>query len=317
MSVKSHRRYLVITPCRDEAQYLKKTIDTMVAQTVLPKRWVIVDDGSTDETPQILASAEKKYSFISVIQREDRGKRVVGPGVIEAFNEGLSAVNLNEYDYICKLDGDLGLPPRYFEKLMEEMEKDPLIGNLSGKTYIERTNGNWVSERMGDENAIGPSKFYRTECFIDIGGFVKQVCWDGIDGHICRMKGWIAGSIDRKELRIKHYRPHGSSQENIWVGRKRWGRGKYYMGSSFIYVLAACAYRIFEFPFLLGSIGILTGYLSAMKKKEKRYDNPDYLSFLRRYEFKSLLIGKKNNLVNYNQKIREASVIVNNIRCHR
>ncbi len=313
MTDKPSRRYLVITPCRDEAQYIQKTIDTMAAQTVLPKHWVIVDDGSTDETPQLLSLAASEYPFIIVIRREDRGKRAVGPGVIEAFNEGLQAVNLNDYDYICKLDGDLGLPPKYFEILMKKMEADPFIGNLSGKTYIQRPGDKWVSERMGDENAIGPAKFYRTECFIDIGGFVKQISWDGIDGHKCRMKGWIAGSVDEKDLCIKHYRPQGSSNNNIWVGRKRWGRGKYFMGSSLTYVLAASIYRMFEYPFIYGGVGILLGYLSSMIKMEKRYNDSEYLKFFRRYEFKSLLYGKNKNLIKYNKKIRALAIKNNDL----
>jgi len=304
MSDRKYKRYLVITPCRDEAIYIQKTIDSVACQTVLPELWIIVDDGSTDETPKIIDNAAKKYPFIRIINRENRGKRAVGPGVIEAFNEGICSININDYNYICKMDGDLGLPPKYFEILMEKMEQDPLIGNLSGKTYIRRPGGKWISERMGDENAIGPTKFYRRECFLDIGGFVKQISWDGIDGHKCRMKGWIAGSTDEEELCVKHYRPQGSSQKNIWVGRVRWGRGKYFMGSSFIYVLAASVYRIFEYPYVIGAVGILFGYLSASLKKEKRYDDPEYLKFFRRYELESLLKGKKKNLTKYNKKIR-------------
>ena len=143
------RRYAVITPCRNEAEYLQQTIDTMGAQSVQPTVWIVVDDGSTDETPAILDRAMKEYPFIRVVHRQDRGKRAVGPGVIEAFYDGLTTIDLDDYDYICKLDGDLILPPKYFEILMEKMEADELLGNLSGKTYIRTKNNNLVSERMG------------------------------------------------------------------------------------------------------------------------------------------------------------------------
>jgi glycosyltransferase involved in cell wall biosynthesis len=299
------RRYLVVTPCRDEGEFIQITIDSVLAQTIRPNKWVIVDDGSTDETPHIVASAAAKHSFINVIKREDRGSRAVGGGVVEAFNEGVQAVDLDEYEYICKLDGDLGLPPRYFETLIERMEADPLLGNMSGKTYIPVRGNRWVSERMGDENAIGASKFYRMACFKEIGGFVKHACWDGIDGHICRMRNWIAGSVDDEDLRIKHYRPQGSSQNNVWTGRLRWGRGKYFMGSSPIYVLAASVFRIFEYPFLVGGIGILFGYISAMLQGVPRYSDPEYLKFLRHYEFMSLIRGKRKTLEMYNRRIRE------------
>ncbi len=299
------RRYLVVTPCRNEEGYIQETIDTMAAQSVLPACWVIVDDGSTDRTPAILEEAVAKYPWIKVIQRADRGERAVGPGVIQAFNDGIEAVDLDDFDYVCKLDGDLGLPERYFEVLMEHMEANPLMGNMSGKTYIPTESGKWVSERMGDENAIGASKFYRIACFRDIGGFVAQASWDGIDGHRCRMKGWIAGSLDLEEIRLKHYRPQGSSQQGIWTGRKRWGRGKYFMGSSLIYVFAVSVFRMRERPFVLGGLGILYGYLQAMVTRADRYDDAEYLRFFRRYEMSSLFRGKRRTLAMANQRILE------------
>jgi biofilm PGA synthesis N-glycosyltransferase PgaC len=130
------RDYLIITPCRDEADYLQVTIDTVAAQTVKPACWVIVDDGSTDATPEILRAASEKHDFIKVVGRQDRGGRAVGPGVIQAFNSGLEAVNLEEYDYVCKMDADLELPRRYFERLMEEMERDAALGAVSGKMFL-------------------------------------------------------------------------------------------------------------------------------------------------------------------------------------
>lgn len=302
------RRYAVITPCRNEAEFLPTTIRTMAAQTILPAIWIIVDDGSTDETPQIIHAAASEHPWIRVIQRADRGTRAVGGGVVEAFNDGVSSIDLDNYDYICKLDADLGLPEVYFQRLIERMESDPLLGNFSGKTYIPTQGGKWVSERMGDENAIGPTKFYRVECFRDIGGFVPQVCWDGIDGHMCRMKGWKALSLDIEEIRVKHYRPHGSSQQSIWVGRQRWGRGKYFMGSSPLYMLGVAAYRSIERPYLIGSIGLLVGYIRAWCSRHERYSDPQYLHHLRKYELRSLLFGKVRTMHRYHNQLSNSAV---------
>lgn len=302
----SRRRYLVITPCRNEAEYLPTTIETMIKQTVRPDLWLIVDDGSTDSTPDLVLQAAKDHPWIKLHKRVDRGSRAVGGGVVEAFNEGLAQVDLDEYDYLCKLDADLGLTPNYFESLMEHMEADPLLGNFSGKTYIPTSSGKWVSERMGDENAIGASKFYRVDCFRDINGFVAQACWDGIDGHTCRMKGWKAMSLDKPELRMNHYRPQGSSQQSVWVGRKRWGRGKYFMGSSLSYVLAVSVYRMLERPFIVGGLGIFTGYIQAWFGEQNRYGDRAYLKHLRAYERSSLLFGKRRTMLKYHQRIEEA-----------
>jgi len=209
------RRYCLITPCRDEAQFARRTLDSVVSQSVPPALWVIVDDGSTDQTPQILAEYAAKHDFIRVIRREDRGRRSVGPGVVDAFYAGYETINPDDFDYVCKLDLDLEIPTRYFEILIQRMEANPRIGTCSGKPYYPDARGRLISEACGDEMSVGMIKFYRTKCFTQIGGFVRQVMWDGIDCHRCRMLGWIACSWDEPELRFTHLRPMGSSHKGM------------------------------------------------------------------------------------------------------
>src|SRR5262245_36835452 len=107
-------RYVLISPCRDEARFLPVTIESIGSQTVRPTRWVIVDDGSSDATPSILNEAARRYPYIELVRREDRGERSVGPGVIDAFYAGLERIHLDQCDYLCKLDTDLEVPRRYF-----------------------------------------------------------------------------------------------------------------------------------------------------------------------------------------------------------
>ena len=297
------RRYLLVTPCRNEEQYIRTTLESVCAQSILPAMWIIVDDGSTDKTPIILEEYAKKWDFIKVVTRDDRGARAVGPGVIEAFYDGLSHANLADFDYVTKFDGDLEMPPRYFERVIERMEADPLLGNLSGKLFERKSDGSLWEERTGDENAVGPVKFYRVSCFLKIGGFVREVAWDGIDGHICRMHGWVAQSVDDPEMRVIHLRPMGSSQQNIRVGRVRWGRGKYFMGSAWYYVLASALYRSIEPPYVSGGILLFYGYLRALLTGHRRYDNPQYRRYLRRFERAQLLHGKKRALALENERI--------------
>jgi glycosyltransferase involved in cell wall biosynthesis len=300
----SSRRYLLISPCRDEAEYLQTTIDTVAAQSVLPTKWLIVDDGSKDETPKILAAAAAKYPFIEVTRREDRGQRSVGPGVIDAFYHGLSKVDLGAYDYVCKFDTDLEMPPRYFERTMEYFEEDPCLGTLSGKLHL-RYGDRLVIERTGDENSVGPVKFFRVACFQDIGGFVREVCWDGIDGHVSRMRGWVARSVNDPELKIVHLRQMGSSHISLWTGRMRWGGGKYFMGSAPYYMAAVSLYRMAERPYVLGGLGILYGYVKAGLRGAPRMKDRAYLDYLRRFERESLLFGKTRTADRYHAKIRE------------
>lgn len=298
------RRYLIITPCRNEAEFLQITIDTIAAQSVRPACWVIVDDGSTDDTPHILARAASQHDFIKVIGREDRGQRAVGPGVIQAFNSGLESVDSGKFDYICKMDADLELPHRYFERLMEEMENDPALGAVSGKMFLRHDDGTLEHERRGDDHAAGPTKFYRRICFEQIGGFVPMVGWDGIDGHMCRLNGWVARSIMDEELRVVHLRQMGSSHKGILHGRARGGEGKWRLGSSPWYLLATAVYRAFDPPYVIGACGMVYGYFRAMLTGIERYDDPRYLRHLRRYEWRALLRGKNKTTDWYHDQIR-------------
>jgi glycosyltransferase involved in cell wall biosynthesis len=283
---------LVISPCRDESQYMRQTLDTMVSQTRKPDLWLIVDDGSTDETPEILKAYAAQHDWIQIITRENRGKRAVGPGVIDAFYAGYNAVDADKYAFVCKLDLDLRLPERYFEILLQRMQDNPNIGTCSGKAYIETPHG-LENERHGDETSLGMTKLYRHSCFKKIGGFVREVMWDGIDCHTCRMHGWIACSWDEPGLRFVHLRPMGSSQVGIHTGRMRHGYGQYYMGTSFLFMLASAVYRLNEKPYITGSAAILWGWLRAALTAKPRYQNKEFRQFLRKYQMRALLHGKQ------------------------
>ena len=130
------RRYCLITPCRDEAHYARRTLDAVTGQTVPPALWVIVDDGSKDETPKILAEYAARFPFIKIVRRADRGDRKLGGGVIDAFYAGYDSIDPDEFEYVCKLDLDLDLPPRYFELAMDWMEADPRIGTCSRQALL-------------------------------------------------------------------------------------------------------------------------------------------------------------------------------------
>ena len=285
------QRYVLISPCRNEAQYMRQTLDTVVGQSVLPEKWVIVDDGSTDATPQILADYAARYAWIEIVTRQDRGHRAVGPGVVDAFYSGYGAINPHDYAFVCKLDLDLRLPPQYFEILMQRMVDDPKIATCSGKAYVEE-GGELIPERHGDETSLGMTKFYRVNCFEAIGGFVREVMWDGIDCHQCRMKGWIACSWDDPDLRFVHLRPMGSSQDSVYKGRMRHGYGQYFMGTGFLFMAASALSRVNQKPYVLGSAAMLWGWLKAALQGKPRYENPEFRRFLRSYQKRALLVGK-------------------------
>lgn len=295
------RRYLLVSPCRDEAKYLRRTLDSVAAQSVLPALWIIVDDGSTDETQVILEEYAERLPYLRVIRRADRGHRRVGPGVIEAFYAGLDTVKLEDFDYVCKLDMDLDLPAGYFELLIERMESDPRVGTTSGKPwFIHPRTGALVPEVCGDEMSVGMTKFYRVACFEEIGGFVRQVMWDGIDCHRVRMLGWIAESLNDERLRFVHLRPMASSEKGILTGRLRMGFGQYFMGTSPLYYLAVTIFRLPTYPVILGSLAMIWGYARSWLKGLPRYDDSEFRSFLHSYQHACLRIGKRAATARFN-----------------
>ena len=297
------RRYLLISPCRDEAPYLRRMLDSVAAQSIAPTVWVVVDDGSSDETPAILQEYSAKMPCLRVITRADRGHRRVGPGVVDAFYAGLESVRLEDFDYVCKLDMDLDLPERYFELLMERMEANPRIGTTSGKPWFNHPHsGEMVPEVCGDEMSVGMTKFYRVDCFKEINGFVREVNWDGIDCHRCRMLGWIAESLNDEPLRFVHLRPMASSEKNILKGRLREGYGQYFMGSAPVYMLARTVSRMTQYPMVVGGMLQLWGYIWSALSRARRYDDKSFRYFLRRYQYDCLRLGKGEALRKCNER---------------
>jgi poly-beta-1,6-N-acetyl-D-glucosamine synthase len=282
---RSHR-VVIVSPCRNEAATLERTIASLRAQTHPPVRWVVVDDGSTDETPAILARAAREIPWLRVVRRADRGYRALGHGVIEAFDAGLATVD-EPYDFVAKMDVDLEFSPRYLEKILSVLDAEPDLAAASGKVF-RREGGGLVEEFMIDEMVAGQFKLYRREAFERIGGFVRGLMWDGIDFHKARMVGYRTASLGDPQLRIVHLRLMGSSDGSVYQGRLRWGRGQWFMGSTFPYVLASGIFRMREKPYGVGGLLIVVGYLLAALRREPRYDDAEFQRELRRWQYRRL-----------------------------
>ena len=292
MNTTTNRRIVIVAPVRDESQYLQGTIDSIVSQKLKPVEWILVDDGSTDNTFAIARKASEEYPWIRVVQRKDRGVRAVGPGVVNAFYFGYDQVQTIDYDYICKMDGDIEIGPDYFSTLVAYFEKDPYLGSASGKHFIEETDG-LVEERTSDEMVAGMVNFYRRDCFEAIGGFVRQVHWDGIAYHQARIAGYRTRSIRNPKLNIIHKRQMGSSHKGIWHGRMRWGRGQYFMGTHPFYILPMGFYRMLEKPYIIGGLGIIAGYFKAMKENMPRFEERGFRASLHAWQFEKLKMGRR------------------------
>ncbi|MBI5094651.1 MAG: glycosyltransferase family 2 protein [Candidatus Hydrogenedentes bacterium] len=302
------RRYVLIMPTRDEEQFIQNTLDCVAKQTVLPVECVVVNDGSTDRTAEIADANAAQYPWLRVVHRSNRGERKVGGGVIDAFYAGYDTLVTNDYDYLCKLDADLTLPPDYFENIMKKLEEDPQLGSASGKVFNPSLGMDKLfEERIIDEQVSGAAKFYRRECFEDIGGLVREVMWDGIDFHRARMFGWKTRSFREPNLRILHHRLMGSSHKSIRHGRLRWGRGQWFMGTHPLYIIASGVFRMVERPFIIGGLLIIAGFFEGMIKGQPRYDDLWFRKNLHHWQLSRLGLGWLAARPEYASKTRGAA----------
>ncbi len=286
------RAYVLVSPCKDESQHIERTLTSVLNQTEPPALWVIVDDGSSDDSAEIVERYMADMPYLRLVRRTS-GDRAVGGGVVRAFNQGLDDVDV-PYDYICKLDVDLDLPKAYFANLMDRMEQNANLGSCSGKPYYnDPKTGELLPEVVGEENAIGAAKFFRAAAFEDIGGFETDVGWDGYDGHLARWHGWDCRLWDDEDIRFLHLRPMGSSHQNIGTGRIRHGRGQYLIGTHPIYFLISTAFRaVRQRPYFSGAYYQAVGFFRAMREKEDRFGSADIIRFIRAYQFSALRKGK-------------------------
>lgn len=285
---------VVISPVRDEADYLRLTLDSIVAQTVRPVEWILVDDGSRDATPDIVREYAQRYAFIRLVERGDRGFRKLGGGVIAAFDFGREHILHADWRWIAKLDGDMSFGPRYIERMLAMLDAHPRLAAVSGKVYRAEGDG-FVEEHTVREQVAGQFKLYRREAFEAIGGFVQHLAWDGIDVHTAAMKGWQTLSYHDREAWLWHHRIMGSSDRSIYTGRLRWGRGNWYLGYHPLYAIAAGVNRMRERPYVIGGLLMIAGYFGAALRRLPRYDDPAFRRYLRGWQnrrLKNTLLGR-------------------------
>lgn len=287
MTAKAVVPLAIISPVRDEARYVRLTLDAMLAQTVQPQEWLFVDDGSSDDTRAIVESYASRHPWIRVISRDNRGFRQLGSGVIAAFNYGRERLANPDYRYIAKLDGDMSFPPRYLEVMLDRLERDPGLAAVSGKVFRPEGDG-YVEEFIIDEMVAGQFKLYRREAFDRIGGFTQTILWDGIDIQRCRMKGYRTLSFDDPEARLIHHRLMGSSDANVFKGRVRLGRGIWFMGYHPLYALASGLFRMHERPYVIGGLTIAASYFYAALRGDAQFEDKDFIRELRRWQLQQL-----------------------------
>lgn len=274
------RRYVVVTPARNEEDTIGKTCASMVAQTVPPAQWVVVNDGSTDATREIVASYAREHPWILLKDREDRGFRQLGAGVVHAFDEGFAASDVANWDFVVKLDADLSFEPDYFENMLHRFDRNPRLGIASGKTFLPLPDGSKKLEWCHDEHVRGPAKMYSRACFDAIGGLEAVRGWDMIDETRAQMQGFETWSFLEEEL--IHHRPIDGRQEHVLRSRFDMGRLYHYLGYHWLYLLVrSLRSAAQDYPRVLGGLLLFAGWHWALLRREPRYD-ADFIAFVQK-----------------------------------
>ncbi len=280
----SQTNYVVVSPVRDEEAYIRFTLDCMVRQTILPKEWVIVNDGSTDRTGSIIDEYARQYSWIRVVHRVNRGFRKAGGGVVDAFNEGYQTIQSSDWDFVVKLDGDLSFQPDYFEKCFANFASDPRLG-VGGGVICNVVNGIEELEKCPAFHVRGATKIYRRGCWDAIGGFWPAPGWDTMDEVKASMLGWTTKSFP--DLHILHHRYTGTA-EGLWAGLVKNGRANYICGYHPLFMVSKCVLRLVQKPYLIGSAALFYGFITGYLKKVPQVDDPETISYLRRQQLSRL-----------------------------
>jgi glycosyltransferase involved in cell wall biosynthesis len=275
--------YYIIIPAYNEEQFIELTLQSIVNQTILPKKVIVVDDNSTDKTFEVAEKYTKKYSFISAIKNSSEAIHLPGSKVIKAFNKGLSQLD-DEYDVIVKLDADLILPVNYFETIVNHLKSDDKIGMAGGFAYIEK-NGEWLLENLTDKDHIrGAFKAYRKETFKEIGGLKPAMGWDTVDELLCKFYNWKV--VTNEKLKVKHLKPTGANYNK--AARYKQGEAFYSLGYGFwITVIASLKLALRKKKPLLFT-DYIKGFWRAKSSGKELFVTQEQAKFIRKYRWKKM-----------------------------
>ncbi|HML74980.1 MAG TPA: glycosyltransferase family A protein [Anaerohalosphaeraceae bacterium] len=288
--------YIIITPAYNEEKYINQTINSVLSQSILPQKWIIVDDGSNDNTAYIIKEYAKKHEWIKYQYRTKVMGQSYYASNVHAIIDGLKVLEIEEipYDYIAILDADIELPCDYYEQILTQMESKPELGIASGNC-ADRI-GNKLKKHLYDRRSCAKAiMVFRKDCFDQIGGFVPMK-YGGEDTVACfmaRMRGWRTWAYH--EMLVEHNKPLGTGpSRNIIKVRFRQGVGEYSMGSHPLFVLFKSLRRcVKEPPYILGGFARLWGFIYAHFIGEPRQISEELIKYIRKEQFGRVCQGNK------------------------
>lgn len=279
-------RHIAIIPARNEEAYIGKTLQSLINQTEVPDRLYVVDDGSSDATPNIVTGFAEQHPFIILLRKVDRGSRRMGGGVVDTFNVAYTECKAENVTYISKIDADLSFPADYFETLLRFMDEHQDAGAASGTVY-DLIGGKEILLRIPRTHVPGAVKTIRKQVFDEIGGFMPTLGWDIIDLVKIRALGYQTNHLE--ELKVVHFRQHGSA-EGVLRGKAQWGTGAYIIGSHPLFVFARGIYRMLEPPYVTGGLAFWWGYLKAAADRVHRISDKQLIKSLRKEQLQRMLL---------------------------
>ena len=277
--------YVLITPARNEEAYIERTIKAVIAQTALPRKWIIVSDGSTDRTDDIIKQYLPGHPWIELIRMPERRDRHFAAKVA-CFNAGYEIVKNTEYDIVCSLDADITFEPDYFEFLLCKFADTPRLG-VAGTPFVEGSS-HYDYRFTNIEHVSGACQMFRRECFEDVGGYIP-IKGGGIDWTavtMARMIGWKTRTYTEKTC--LHLRGIGTGNSGRLMTWFKQGRKDYFLGGHPLWQVSRSCYQITKKPYLIGGSLLLLGYLWSMIKKEERPVPAELITFHRREQMQRL-----------------------------
>jgi GT2 family glycosyltransferase len=279
-------KYVLITPARNEENFIEGTIKSVIVQTNLPERWIIVDDGSTDRTAEIVARYTQCHPWIELLRRPQRSDRSFAAKA-HAFNAGLERAQSLHFEVIGNLDADVSFGPDYLAFLMQKFSEDPELG-VAGTPFVEEGYDSAKDSFEGENHVAGACQLFRYRCFQEVGGYIPNRAGgvDWIAVTTARMKGWKTRSFSEK--RIHHHRTIGTAERGEVSAMFSYGEKDYYLGGSPLWETFRAGYRMTKKPIITGGLALLLGYSWVALRRMKRPVTPELMRFHRREQMKKL-----------------------------
>jgi glycosyltransferase involved in cell wall biosynthesis len=275
--------FYIVIPTHNEEAFIALTLQSLVEQTILPTKVIVVNDNSTDKTEEIVTTFTAKFPFIKLVNKTSDAIHLPGSKVIQAFQKGLESLDEN-YDIIVKVDADLIFPSNYFETIINHFQSDDRIGMVGGFCYIEK-NGEWVLENLTDKDHIrGALKAYRKETFKQIGGLKAEMGWDTVDELLCKFYNWKV--VTDASLHVKHLKPTGANYNK--TARYKQGEAFYSLGYGFtITAIASIKLALMKKKPLL-FLDYIKGFWKAKWSKKSLLVTEEQAKFIRKYRWRKI-----------------------------